>query len=602
MSGSWTSSRARSPADLAGVRPVGRRRHRDVAVRAVPGRDPVSPPQLAGDVPVPDVGHPVFPRLLEPRRQDRRLARAGRLERGVGERLRADEPLGLEPRLHDVVAPLAATDDHLVGLLAGEVAARLERRHDPGPRLVPVEAVELGARARDARLVVEDRRGREAVAKTRLVVVVVVGGRDLHRTGAERRVHDRVRDDRHVALDERDADAPSDQRGIARVVGMDRDGGVAEDRLGPGGGDRDRRAGIRLARALVDEVVAHPPQRAGLGGGDHLEVADARLAARAPVDQRLGAVGEIVPVQPLERDPDRLGADLVHRVAQASPVAAAAEAPLLHEDDLAGLGDEGLHPREVPLAPEARAALAFLGEDPVEHELGGDARVVEPGQEQRRVADHPGVTHHQVLDGGPLGMPEVEAARDVGRRLDDHERRQRRVGGGARAVRREDVGREPALVDVELELGGDVGARELGLRGPPALRLRHRSGSRKTQKPRRPADERGRGTTCWFDAGACRSSRPDVDPASSRRGIGRHPHGSRATFASIVPARLAPSRARSVADPDLLFSVVAVRAGVYHAGIRAQRTRRSNPTVDPRAMMSDVGACVPSPETRWTEH
>ena len=59
---------------------------------------------------------------------------------------------------------------------------------------------------------------------------------------------------------------------------------------------------------------------------------------------------------------------------------------------------------------------------------------------------------------------------DVGRRLDDHERRQRRIGGGARAVRREDVGREPALVDVELELGGDVGARELGLRGPPAPR------------------------------------------------------------------------------------------------------------------------------------
>ena len=317
------------------------------------------------------------------------------------------------------------------------------------------------------------------------MVVVVVGGGDLHRAGAERRVDDGVRDDRDVALDERDAHAPPDQRGVAWIFGMHRDRRVAEDRLGPRGRDGDRRLGIRIAGALVDEVVPHAPQRARLRGRDDLEVADARPAARAPVDQGLGPVREVVPVQPLEGEPDRLRADRVHRVAQASPVAAAAEATLLHEDDLAGLGDEGLHPLEVPLAAEARAALALLGEDPVEHELGGDARVVEPGQEQRRVADHPGVTHHQVFDGGPLGMPEVEAARDVGRRLDDHERRQRRIRGRARTVRGKDVRGEPALVDLVLELGGDVGARELGLRGPPALRLRlrHRSGSRKHERP-----------------------------------------------------------------------------------------------------------------------
>ncbi len=48
---------------------------------------------------------------------------------------------------------------------------------------------------------------------------------------------------------------------------------------------------------------------------------------------------------------------------------------------------------------------------------------------------------------------------------------------------------------------------------------------------------------------------------SSGRAIGRHPHGSRATFASVLPARLAPSRARSGAVPSLLLSVVAVRPG-----------------------------------------
>ena len=89
-----------------------------------------------------------------------------------------------------------------------------------------------------------------------LVVVVVVGGRDLDRAGAERRVDHGVGDDRHVALDERDAHAPSDERRVARVVGVHGDGGVAEDRLGARRGDRDRRVGVRRARRLVDEVVA----------------------------------------------------------------------------------------------------------------------------------------------------------------------------------------------------------------------------------------------------------------------------------------------------------------------------------------------------------
>ena len=209
---------------------------------------------------------------------------------------------------------------------------------------------------------------------------------------------------------------------------------------------------------------------------------------------------------------------------------------------------------------------------------------------------HPRVADHQVLDRGPLRVAEVEAPGDVRRRLDDHERRQRRIGGRARAIGREHVGRQPLLVDVVLELGRDVGARQgLGARG--SVRQAASSiGSRTQNAP----SSSGR-TGSWYHLLVRRRCPPLIaagpGPASSRRAIGRHPHGSRATFASVVPARLAPSRARSVADPDLLFSVVAVRAGVYHAGFRRSATRRSNRTVDPRAKMNDVGACAPSPET-----
>ena len=87
-----------------------------MAVGAVPGRDPMAPPQLPRNVPVADVREPVLPGLLEPIGEDTRPAGACGVEGPLGERRRPDEPLGLEPRLDDVVGPLAAADDHLVRL------------------------------------------------------------------------------------------------------------------------------------------------------------------------------------------------------------------------------------------------------------------------------------------------------------------------------------------------------------------------------------------------------------------------------------------------------------------------------------------------------
>ena len=94
---------------------------------------------------------------------------------------------------------------------------------------------------------------------------MVVGRCDLDRTGAEVTVHDRVGDDGHVPLDERDADAAPDERAIAIVVRVDGDRRVAEDRLRPRRRNGDRRSGIGLAGGLVDEVVADGPERARLG-------------------------------------------------------------------------------------------------------------------------------------------------------------------------------------------------------------------------------------------------------------------------------------------------------------------------------------------------
>ena len=116
-------------------------------------------------------------------------------------------------------------------------------------RRIGVDAVPEGGVVleRDAGARVHHVDGAEACALADVPVVEVVGGGDLDGAGALLGVGVGVGDDGDGAADQRQADGLADEVGVARVVGVDGDAGVAEHGLGAGGGD--------------DEVVA------GLGGG-----------------------------------------------------------------------------------------------------------------------------------------------------------------------------------------------------------------------------------------------------------------------------------------------------------------------------------------------
>ena len=179
-----------------------------------------------------------------------------------------------------------------------------------GAGLVAVEAVVRRARVGDAGLVVEDRRHREAVATAGLVVVVVVGGRDLH--GARCRTPGRRPRRRSPARHARRTGCGRAGRRAPRSAGSS---GWTATAVSP------RIVSGRVVATVIVAAGSGSPgrrRRSGDSGpatdvpvsgvGIDLEVADARPAARAPVDQRLGPVREAVPVQPLERDADRLRA------------------------------------------------------------------------------------------------------------------------------------------------------------------------------------------------------------------------------------------------------------------------------------------------------
>ena len=86
--------------------------------------------------------------------------------------------------------------------------------------------------------------------------------------------------------------------------------------------------------------------------------------------------------------------------------------------------------------PKSWRVRPLLGELALDDDLGGDAGVVDAGKPQGGVAAHATPSGEGVLDGGALGVAEVELAGDVGRRLDDDEGRPSsvRVGSEVAAV------------------------------------------------------------------------------------------------------------------------------------------------------------------------
>ena len=233
-------------------------------------------------------------------------------------------------------------------------------------------------------------------------------GRDLDDAGAELGIDRLVRHHPHGdgAADGLDLEVTADVLRVARVVGMHGQAGVAELGLGPHGAERERTVldvdELRVALLALDFQV-----------GQH------RLAARAPVHDAVVAIDQSLVVEPHEDLAHRAGQPLVHREAQARPVARGAQLLELTDDRAAGLLLPLPDARHEGLAPEVLLGLALGGQLALHHDLGGDAGVIGARLPERVEAVHALETDQHVLQREGEGVAHVQRARDVGRRDDD---------------------------------------------------------------------------------------------------------------------------------------------------------------------------------------
>ena len=168
---------------------------------------------------------------------------------------------------------------------------------------------------------------------------------------------------------------------------------------------------------------------------------------RAPVDDALAAVDQALVVQLLEHVVDGLVAALVHREAQAVPVAGRTELLELLDDAAAVLVLPGPGALEELLAADFLLRDALLAHRFDDFRLRRNRRVVGARQPQGRVALHSAPADQRVLQRLVHRVAEVQLARDVRGRDDDRIRFLFRVDFGV-----EILSLHPEVIDAVFDL------------------------------------------------------------------------------------------------------------------------------------------------------
>ncbi len=355
-----------------------------ITVVTKPGRDSMSPPDLAADAPVADIVHPLEVGLFPLFRDDFGTPVLDGGDSLLGQRLDLDVPLQAHIGFDDGLATIALADRIEVLFGALEQFARRQIRQHLLPGGIAIQALIGAAVGVDHTRLVKDIDEFEVMATADFKVVEVVSRSDLYRAATEFLVNVIIGDDRDFTTDQRQHNALADQISIAFVFGMHGHGGIAEHSFGSGGGHHQQ------AVATFDRV-AKVPELTLLIFMLHLKVGKSRVAARAPVDQAIIPVDQTLFVEGDEHLTHRLGQTLVHSEAFPLPVAGGTEAFELIDDLTTRFAPPLPDPLNEAIATQIMAVPSFGGQLLFHHILGSNTGMIRAGlpEDFRSAHAHP---------------------------------------------------------------------------------------------------------------------------------------------------------------------------------------------------------------------
>ncbi len=278
------------------------------------------------------------------------------------------------------------------------------------------------------------------MAAPHLIIIKIMGRRDLQAAGAELAIDILVGDDRYQTIAQRQLHHAPYQVGVAFVLRVDGHRTVAQHGFRTRGGDSQVALG-------ASQRIVEVPEMALLLFGDYLQVGDRGVQRRIPVDQALAAVNQTLMVQANKHFLHRGAESRIHGEALARPVQGGAQAPQLACDSTAGLFLPLPDFFDKFFATQVMATDALCFQLSLHHHLRGDAGVICAYLPQGVVTQHTVVTDQRVHDRFLKTVPHVQAAGDVGRW--DHD-----AVGLLSALRSEISFGLPLLVPASFNFGG----------------------------------------------------------------------------------------------------------------------------------------------------
>ena len=272
------------------------------------GGDPVTPPELPGDAPVPHPFHPEAPSLLVRLGDDVQRPCVHSFHSLGSHIITLDIPLGFYNRFDNILAPTANRHHHRIVLGLPVEPLLLQRLQHRLSCIKPLHPAELAAAGGDEAVVSEYGEEGQGVPLTTFVVIGVVGRGYLDGTGSKGHVDgDTISNDRDFAIGKRMDEHLANQVLISLVIWMNCHSGVSEHRLNPGGGDHKL---LVAAIHLVGKADNNPKLNRLLisgnreqGPSSQLLLVDLNIRYGAPqcarpVDQPVASVDRAILVQP----------------------------------------------------------------------------------------------------------------------------------------------------------------------------------------------------------------------------------------------------------------------------------------------------------------
>ena len=291
----------------------------------MPRRNPVSPPELPRNAPVADVPHPVEIFFAPVGRNNLDLALFDDGDRRLRQWLHLAKPLRQSPRLDNCVTPLTHTDRMRMLRDFLEQPLRFQILDHSLPRIEAFQTRISACRRAHSPVVRHHVNLGQPMPPADFKVVRIVRRGNLHRACAEFAVHDRVRDDWDLSLHQRQQHLLPDETLISLVLRMHRHCRITQHRLRP-------RCGHDQKFLRADHGIADVPEVPLAFFVDRFQIAQRRLAARAPVDKVVPTINQPFFMQPHEHHAH--GARILRRQCEffSRPVAALPDLSHLLDD------------------------------------------------------------------------------------------------------------------------------------------------------------------------------------------------------------------------------------------------------------------------------